>query len=182
MSQKGRTFPGRPPLPLIDRSEGQGPMLSVSNLEVVYNDVVLVLRGISLEVPPGKIVALLGANGAGKTTTMRAVTGLARCPRRRHHQRPDQSSTATTSPTRDPSHIVAQWDQPGDGGSPDLCRDVGRREPAGRRLRQHQSRKQSMRPSTRVMTLFPLLSPTGASRSPDTCRVASSRCSPSAAP
>jgi branched-chain amino acid transport system ATP-binding protein len=51
-------------------------MLEVANLEVVYNDVVLVLRGISLEVPDGQIVALLGANGAGKTTTMRAVTGL----------------------------------------------------------------------------------------------------------
>ena len=51
-------------------------MLEVANLEVVYNDVVLVLRGISLEVPDGKIVALLGANGAGKTTTMRAVSGL----------------------------------------------------------------------------------------------------------
>ena len=51
-------------------------LLEVANLEVVYNDVVLVLRGISLEVREGQIVALLGANGAGKTTTVRAITGL----------------------------------------------------------------------------------------------------------
>lgn len=52
------------------------PLLEVANLEVVYNDVALVLRGLSIEVPDGKIVALLGANGAGKTTTLRAISGL----------------------------------------------------------------------------------------------------------
>ena len=51
-------------------------MLEISNLEVVYNEVILVLRGLSLVVPDGAIVALLGANGAGKTTTLRAITGL----------------------------------------------------------------------------------------------------------
>lgn len=51
-------------------------MLAVNNLEVVYNDVILVLRGVSLEVPDGGIVALLGANGAGKTTVLRAISGL----------------------------------------------------------------------------------------------------------
>ncbi len=51
-------------------------MLEVANLEVVYNEVVLVLRGLSIEVADGGIVALLGANGAGKTTAVRAITGL----------------------------------------------------------------------------------------------------------
>lgn len=51
-------------------------MLEVANLEVVYNEVILVLRGLSIEVPDGQIVALLGANGAGKTTTLRSISGL----------------------------------------------------------------------------------------------------------
>jgi branched-chain amino acid transport system ATP-binding protein len=51
-------------------------MLSITNLEVVYHSVVLVLKGISLNVPEGSIVALLGPNGAGKTSALRAISGL----------------------------------------------------------------------------------------------------------
>jgi branched-chain amino acid transport system ATP-binding protein len=56
--------------------EGQRVVLTVSGLDVVYNDVVLALQGVTMEVPDGGIVALLGANGAGKTTLLRAVSGL----------------------------------------------------------------------------------------------------------
>jgi branched-chain amino acid transport system ATP-binding protein len=52
------------------------PMLSVNNIEVVYDHVILVLKGVSLSVPKGGIVALLGANGAGKTTTLKAISNL----------------------------------------------------------------------------------------------------------
>ena len=51
-------------------------MLSVNGIEVIYNHVILVLKGVSLMVPEGAVVALLGANGAGKTTTLRAVSNL----------------------------------------------------------------------------------------------------------
>ena len=51
-------------------------MLKVENLEVVYQDVILVLRGISFEVGEGDIIALLGSNGSGKTTVLRSITGL----------------------------------------------------------------------------------------------------------
>jgi branched-chain amino acid transport system ATP-binding protein len=50
--------------------------LTVENLEVIYDQVILVLRGLSLEVPAGQIVALLGSNGAGKSTTLKAIAGL----------------------------------------------------------------------------------------------------------
>ncbi|MBW8010864.1 MAG: ABC transporter ATP-binding protein [Chloroflexi bacterium] len=53
-------------------------MLKINNIEVIYSDVILVLRGVSLEIEQGKIVTVLGANGAGKTTTLKAISGLLR--------------------------------------------------------------------------------------------------------
>ena len=71
-----------------DRAAGNSParddgeiILSVNNVEVIYDHVILVLKGVSLEVPKGGIVALLGANGAGKTTTLKAVSNLLRAER-----------------------------------------------------------------------------------------------------
>ena len=53
-----------------------GGLLTLNNVEVIYDDVILVLRGLSLSVPEGQVVALLGSNGAGKSTTLKAVSGL----------------------------------------------------------------------------------------------------------
>ena len=55
--------------------------LTVNNIEVIYDHVILVLKGVSLQVPQGKIVALLGANGAGKTTTLKSISNLLRAER-----------------------------------------------------------------------------------------------------
>jgi branched-chain amino acid transport system ATP-binding protein len=57
-------------------AEQAAPLLNVNNVEVIYNHVILVLKGVSLAVPEGGIVALLGANGAGKTTTLKAISNL----------------------------------------------------------------------------------------------------------
>ena len=54
----------------------QDPILRINNIEVKYHEVILVLKGVSIEVPRGSIVALLGANGAGKSTTLKAISGL----------------------------------------------------------------------------------------------------------
>jgi branched-chain amino acid transport system ATP-binding protein len=130
-------------------------VLSVSNLEVVYNDVVLVLRGISLTVPPGKIVALLGANGAGKTTTMRAVTGLLDV-----HEgdiTKGQISFNDEDITRKgPSHIVKRGiSQVMEGRRIFAEMSVDENLRAGAFV--NTNRKHVDEAFTRVMTLFPLL-------------------------
>ena len=62
-------------------SDTPRPLLSVNNVEVIYDHVILVLKGVSLRVPEGGIVALLGANGAGKSTTLKSISGLLRTER-----------------------------------------------------------------------------------------------------
>jgi branched-chain amino acid transport system ATP-binding protein len=57
------------------------PLLAVNNIEVIYNHVILVLKGVSLTVPEGGVVALLGANGAGKSTTLKAISNLLKAER-----------------------------------------------------------------------------------------------------
>ncbi len=57
------------------------PLLAVNNIEVIYDHVILVLKGVSLGVPDGRVVALLGANGAGKSTTLKAISNLLRAER-----------------------------------------------------------------------------------------------------
>jgi branched-chain amino acid transport system ATP-binding protein len=65
-----------PAPPPSDVQAAASPVLSVNNIEVVYDHVILVLKGVSLGVPKGEIVALLGANGAGKSTTLKAISNL----------------------------------------------------------------------------------------------------------
>src|SRR5216684_3313684 len=66
---------------LLKREAAPQTYLAVQNIEVIYDHVILVLRGVSLEVQEGQIVALLGANGAGKTTTLKAISNLLRAER-----------------------------------------------------------------------------------------------------
>jgi len=66
---RAETFPG---------ADAAGPILALKNIEVIYDHVILVLKGVSLAVPEGGIVALLGANGAGKSTTLKAISNLVR--------------------------------------------------------------------------------------------------------
>ena len=62
-------------------AENAAGLLTVNNIEVIYDHVILVLKGVSLDVPEGGVVALLGANGAGKTTTLKAISNLLRAER-----------------------------------------------------------------------------------------------------
>ena len=72
------TMPGPGPVVAADAGD---PILVLKNIEVIYDHVILMLKGVSLEVPEGGIVALLGANGAGKSTTLKSISNLVRSER-----------------------------------------------------------------------------------------------------
>ena len=75
MSSASSTTPATAAAP-ASAAAAERPILSINNIEVVYDHVILVLKGVSLSVPKGEIVALLGANGAGKSTTLKAISNL----------------------------------------------------------------------------------------------------------
>jgi branched-chain amino acid transport system ATP-binding protein len=81
------------------------PLLAVNNIEVIYDHVILVLKGVSLRVPEGGIVALLGANGAGKSTTLKAISGLLRT-ERGEITKGSVELRGEPLQHRDPAHIV----------------------------------------------------------------------------
>ena len=155
-------------------------ILSVNNIEVIYDHVILVLKGVSLDVPKGGIVALLGANGAGKTTTLKAISNLL------HAERGDVTKGSIVFDGDEvqelsPNELVRRGCIQVMEGRQCFAPSHHRGKPAHRRL--HPARRQGgdqarYRPG---LFLFPASWPSGATRSPATPPAASSRCAPSAA-
>ena len=170
----------QPRTPKTRRPPRRRSILSVNNIEVIYDHVILVLKGVSLDVPKGGIVALLGANGAGKTTTLKAISNLL------HAERGDVTKGSITVRRRRGAGPVAQRTgaarlHPGDGRPPLLRPSHHRGKPAHRRL--HAARRPGgdqtrHRPG---LFLFPQARRAARVRWPATPPAASSRCARSAA-
>ena len=154
-------------------------ILSVNNIEVIYDHVILVLKGVSLDVPKGGIVALLGANGAGKTTTLKAISNLL------HAERGDVTKGS----------ILFEGDEVQDLSPNELVRRGCIQVMEGRQCFAHLTIEENLltgaftrrdgraaiRPTSTWSIPISPSSPSGATRSPATPPAASSRCAPSAA-
>ncbi len=130
----------------IERCQGVAApadaILAVNNIEVIYDHVILVLKGVSLDVPTGGIVALLGANGAGKTTTLKAISNLL------HAERGEVTKGSILFDGEEVQALLAERAgaarlHPGDGGPPLLRPSHHRGKPAHRRV--HAARRQARR-------------------------------------
>jgi ABC-type Mn2+/Zn2+ transport system ATPase subunit len=84
-------------------------VLNVNGIEVIYNHVILVLKGVSLQVPEGGIVAILGGNGAGKTTTLRAISNLLKASVARSPRAPSSCAASASRTCRPPTWSSAAW-------------------------------------------------------------------------
>ena len=154
-------------------------MLVLKNVEVVYDDVILVLKGLSLEVPSGKIVALLGSNGAGKSTTLKAISGLL------HAEEGEVTDGAIELDGQRidrlaPEEIVRRGSLPGDGGAARLRGPDGGREHRDGRLHPERPGRAQAATTTSSSTTS-RRSASAAASSPGISPEASSRCSPSGA-
>jgi branched-chain amino acid transport system ATP-binding protein len=147
--------------------------LSVNNIEVIYDHVILVLKGVSLTVPEGSIVALLGGNGAGKSTTLKSISTLLRGERGEVTKgsiefRGERVDHLT------PNELVKKGHVPGDG-RPALLRPPDRRgKPDDRRVHAQGQRAEMRDELERVYHYFPRLKH-DATRCRATRRAASSR-------
>jgi ABC-type branched-subunit amino acid transport system ATPase component len=154
-------------------------MLAVNNIEVLYDRVILVLKGVSLTVPRGGIVALLGANGAGKTTTLKAISNLL------HAERGEVAKgtilfDGVEVQALSPSELVRRGCIQVMEGRPCFAHLTTRRTPDGA-LRGVTARPRSAATSTLSTRIFRGCV-SDARRSPAIRPAASSRCAPSAAP
>ena len=131
------------------------PILEVRDLAVTYGGVVQALRGVSLSVDDGAVVALLGSNGAGKTTLLRALSGTLRLHRGRV-ERGEVRYRGEDLKGRDPAHCVAQRTGPGAGGASHLHPAHGGGEPQGRRARDSGAGKRAD-DYQRIYDMFPVL-------------------------
>lgn len=84
-------------------------VLNVNGIEVIYNHVILVLKGVSLQVREGSIVAILGGNGAGKTTTLRAISNLLQGSAARSPRAPSSCVASASRTCRPPTWCSVAW-------------------------------------------------------------------------